>query len=1086
MSRYRRTRHVFGAVMALIVLAGSELHAQAGAVSGRVTDAGTRQPVAGAQISITGSQRGSVTGADGAYLIPGVPAGLREIRVQHISYGTVSQQVQVTADGTATANFELESAILNLGEIVVTGVAGQSTRATLPFSVERVTAAAMPVPAQNAAALLIGRVAGVQVTAPSGRPGATPDILLRGPTSINANGRSQSPLFIVDGVVLTGSVVDIDGLDVESIEIVKGAAAASLYGSRAANGVIQITTKRGRDVANDQVRYTVRTEYGRNELPGRFNITTKHHYETTADGRFVNAQGAACDFTQCPSLRWAGQRRVGDAPVNAWNTIQQEAWPGRTYDHIGRFFNGGDYVSTNVSAAGRSGATNYFVGYTRQDIEGVLTNSDGLLQHNFRLNVDQSVRSNVTLSASAAYTLSEQDARDGGSGSMLFALTRMPAGVDLLMEDPSSPGNVILKPDPSFDNMNPMNVVLNQRNDLHRSRYLGALNARWTPIQPLSFEGSVAFDRLDWDQHLLSPKGFRTLGQPGGTGGALQRIADVTEGMNASVTAQYRHSIGALQTVTSARYLIEREDYTRTNTSGSNFVADDVWTFTNIPNATISATSLTQNVRADGFFVSTNLIYDDRYILDLLVRQDGSSLFGPDSRRRWYQRGSAAWRIGEEPWFNVPSVDELKLRYSVGTAGNTPRWEAQYETYSVGAGSIAPVTLGNRNLRPEHATEHEAGIEAVIANRFSVDLTYARSRVEDQILNVPQLGIRGFERQWQNAGTLQSSTFEATLGAQLLRTENFTWNTRLMFDRTRQHISELNVPAYRDGVLGQNLGNVFYIREGEAIGSFYGFQFATGCDHLPQGVDCSQFEVNDDGYLVWVGAAGSSANGWQTYTDAGGNTRNWWGTESPIRIRGNAIMWGTPFQAEDFDPRTGQRGTFLPLGGTQPDFRVALANTVGWRNFTLFGSIESVQGFKVYNQPLQWATFQNYAGFVDQSGKPEADRKPVGYYQAVYGASGLQPSSAFVQDGSYTKLRELSLRFDAGEEILRRVPGFSAFGGFALTVTGRNLLTWTNYDGYDPDVGSSGGGTGSASIARIDGFSYPNFRTVTFGAEINF
>jgi hypothetical protein len=130
--------------------------------------------------------------------------------------------------------------------------------------------------------------------------------------------------------------------------------------------------------------------------------------------------------------------------------------------------------------------------------------------------------------------------------------------------------------------------------------------------------------------------------------------------------------------------------------------------------------------------------------------------------------------------------------------------------------------------------------------------------------------------------------------------------------------------------------------------------------------------------------------------------------------------------------------------------------------------------------------FQNYAGIMNEHGTPANAQKPVGYYDAIYGASGLQPSSAFVDDASFLKLRELSVRYRAGRDILDRIPGGGAMEAVTLSLVGRNLLTWSDYDGYDPDVGSTGGGTGSAALARVDGFSYPNFRTFTLGVELNF
>jgi hypothetical protein len=569
--------------------------------------------------------------------------------------------------------------------------------------------------------------------------------------------------------------------------------------------------------------------------------------------------------------------------------------------------------------------------------------------------------------------------------------------------------------------------------------------------------------------------------------GSVSHSHTRVEGINASVTGRLRRTFGDLATTSMVRYLIEREDDQSMSVNSSQFIAEGVYTIDNTPSDQRSGSSGTRRSARDGFFVSQELDFRDRYILSALVRQDGSSRFGEGERRQWYYRVAGRYRLAEEPWFNVPAIDELGLRYSIGTAGNQPSWSAQYETYSVSEGGITPGVLGNRNLKPEYATEQEMGIDVTFLSRFTADLTYARTDVKDQILNIPSLAYTGFSSQWLNAGRLESNTIEATMSAQFRPRNDLTWTTRVLFDRTRQEITELDRPAYQTGVAGQGLGNVFYVRAGEAIGTFYGFQFAENCGHLPQEVDCSDFQVNDDGYLVYVGQAGSWRNGWQTYTDEEGETRTWWGTTAPVEIRGQSIHWGTPFQAQGIDRATGEVTTFLPLGTTTPKYNLSWSNTFAWRGFQLYGLLQSVQGFKVYNQPLQWAVFQGYAGIMDESKNPDEDlKKPLGYYDRLYGASGLQPSSAFVDDAGYIKLQEVQLRYRASRNVLDRLPVARGFEAMTFSVTGNNLLTWTDYDGYDPDVGSTGGGTGSAALARVDGFSYPPYRTIKFGIELNF
>lgn len=1072
-----------GLALAWAALSPTGVEAQStGNVRGTVVQTPSGAPLAAVQISLVGTQRGTITDRNGVFQLTGVPTGEYEIRAISIGYTTVTQSITVTANEVTNAAFQLAQAVLDLEEIVVTGVAGETARGRLPFTVETLTPASLPVPGTDAGSILQGKIAGAIVTSPSGQPGSTPSIMLRGPTSIMADGRSQEPLYIVDGVIIAGGMQDIDAMDIETVEVVKGAAAASLYGSRAANGVIQITTARGRNVAENSVRYSLRTEYGQSTLPGRFNLTQAHQFAMDGN-QFIDQSGNRCDFILCtsaPSL--AGQRALPGDPAGEWNTVQREEWPGQTYDHVDRFFRGGQYLNGSLSVAGRSGGTNYLISYNRQDNEGILPYHDGNLRQTFRINLDQSVRNDLTVSASAMYSHS---VGSGNSGN-IFQLTRMPAGVDLTAPDPHHDGvELVIKPDPFNDNINPLYTMSTTQNTALRSRYLGSVNAHWTPARWLDVSANFSFDRLDQDDENLRPKGFRNISGVE-QGGTLSRNFDRSEGINGSVTAAVRRTFGELSTTTTLRYLAEEQNSWDNSASGSDFTADGVWRFDNIPSANRSASSSEQSTRAEGLFAGTMLDFKDRYILDAMIRQDGSSRFGPDERRHTYFRLGGAYIISDESWFNLPGFDHLKLAYAVGTAGNTPSFSAQYETYNVGSGSITPSTLGNRALKPEFVTEQEFTLESVLFDRLSLDVAYAKMRAENQIQLVPSLSYTGFSNQWRNAGTLESNTLELGLNMVVARSTDFSWTSRLLYDRTKQKVTELNVPAYQEGVAGQGLGTVFYVREGEELGTFYGFQFAEHCGHLPDGVDCSQFQVNDDGYLVWVGGAGSYQNGWDTYTDGEGQTRTWWGTTAPIDIRGASIRWGTPFQAQGIDRVTGEVTTFMPLGKAMPDHNISFANTVTWRGFTVYGLLQSMQGFSVYNQPLQWATFQSYSGIMDQRGVEEGLQKPVGYYSTLYNASGLVPSSAFVDDASFIKLREVSLRYRLGRDLLDKLGFLQRVENASLSVIGRNLFTWTDYDGYDPDVGSSGGGTGSASLARVDGFSYPNFRTFTFGVEINF
>jgi hypothetical protein len=186
------------------------------------------------------------------------------------------------------------------------------------------------------------------------------------------------------------------------------------------------------------------------------------------------------------------------------------------------------------------------------------------------------------------------------------------------------------------------------------------------------------------------------------------------------------------------------------------------------------------------------------------------------------------------------------------------------------------------------------------------------------------------------------------------------------------------------------------------------------------------------------------------------------------------------------DPQTGDTTNFLPIGKTTPDFHFGFSNSLRVGGLSVYGLLEWTQGISVYNVPQQWSIFKTYAGVMDQSGVPAADQKPVGYYNDLYGIVGLSPVNYFVQDGSFAKLREVSLTYRFSRERLASIAFLRPFDGLSISVIGRNLLTFSSYNGYDPETGSNGGDTGSAAIARVDGYQYPNFRTFSASIQVNF
>jgi TonB-linked SusC/RagA family outer membrane protein len=1091
----------FGLLSVVALILPMSLDAQQVVIEGTITDSETGNPLIGANVLIQGTTIGAATDEEGRYRIP-VPAARVTgdeaiIIARFIGYRAGTQSIMLSA-GIHTANFSLRPDFFGLDEIIVTGVLGATERTRLPFTVGRLNIEDLQVTSHISAANLIqGKIAGATVVQGSGRPGSPPSFLLRGPTAIDAGGRSQEPLYILDGAPMTASFVDINALDIESIEVVKGAAASSLYGARAANGVIQITTRRGHSQPDNTVRYTVKTDYGVSELAGTIDLTQRHEYRMNPDGtQFIGADGNPCDWLDCltgnrPQL--AGQYLDPNSsnPAfqarNEWTTVQENAWP-TTYDQVKTFFDPGTTVQNYISAEGRSGRTNFHTSLSHTKEEGVMTGLEGFQRFAFRLNVDQAVMPNLIASGSATVSRSTDDLFPESQGTPLFTLTRTPAGVDLmahyrwLLEQqeagvPMTTLHNYIRPDPHKENANPLYEVLTREYERIRSRMLGNFNLRYTPTDWMLIESSVSYDRFSQEDADYFPIGFITARAASTNTGHVWKYSNASEALNASLATTFTHQIGRVNNRIQARYLWWENQFRYHSGWGYDLGVSGVPSLHATGGTVHNVRSQQEQIKHSAYSFIYSVDFDGRYIGDFLVRRDGSSLFGSDERWQNYYRTAFAWRITEEPWFNIRGLDELKARYSFGTAGGLPSFVAQYETYSVLRGILSPVTLGNTNLKPEEAAESEVGLEVGFLDRFSLELVYADTEVKQQILQVPLLGYTGFVTQWQNAGTLRSNTWEATLSTQLMRTRDFNWTARLTFDRTRQMITELHVADYTYGVSGQELDVAFYARPGERLGTFYGFKWATDCSQLP-GLDAAaceaNFQINDDGYLVPVG----EGNTWRE-----GFSNQLWG--STVTVDGVTYTWGLPVHAFEPDRRTGELTNFLPLGNTTPDYRIAFSMNMNYKNLGVYFLLDAEQGFDILNQARQWATFEGYSGIMDQSGKPEERKKPMGYYARLY--NSLAPTNTqWVEDGSYIKLRELALTYRISRRQLASIGLGTTIQGITFRASGRNLITWTDYTGYDPEVGRSGGDVGSSAIARVDGYNYPNYRVYTFGFELNF
>jgi len=1141
--RIKRILSVAFGVLSSLVILTSAAWAQA-TISGRVLSEQGRA-LANTNVLIPELSISVATNTDGRYTIV-VPAARANgqsvtLRARHIGFTPNAKSI-LLVPGAQTADFSLREDINRLAEVVITGVTGATEQTKVPFSVSTVNAEDLAkVPASSPLTALAGKVPGANIISQSGRPGASPAVMLRAPTSISTNATGASPVYIIDGVTLSdqlantggGGLPSINVNDIESIEVVKGAAASSLYGARAARGVIAITTKRGKSMG-DGFRWGTRTEYGTSDIEHNVPIAQTHALRLDDSGtRFcINVSGFAQNSC-ARSIDYQSEiNRINSNPgVNALspstfpidpgstlsrttagdplrNMFQNELWPGMNYDAVEQFAQPKPFWQQNVDLRGRAGNTSYYASGNAFNQGGSIRFLDGFQRQSARLNVDHIIN-DWTFALSTYFARDKKDGFDQeDGGGAFFRLTRAPPIANLDARDPF--GRLHIRTNlqgGGSQNYNPLYYLENQRSTDKTSRFIGGASAQWRPLEWAQMDFNFAYDGANTAAQLFRDKGFRnTAGAEGVLNrGFLRKQTEEQQQYNTSTNLTLTKTLfGDLNARTTFRYLYEQSRYDYRRAQGGTLAAVGIPNLNN-PSLDFSLTSTLQETKSIGYFGGLGLDWKDRYIFDGLLRRDGSSLFGRANRWSTFGRAAVAWRLSEEPWWFIPKVNELKFRAALGTAGNRPPFFAQYETFSLTSGTIGgQATFGNRQLKPETVREIEIGIDAELFNRVGLGFTVSKTQAKDQILAVPVAAYFGPSLQYSNAGQLDGQTVELSLNVPIINRTDLSYSVRGTYDRSYATITKLNVPPFTFGSGAQGTDKLFLAKEGERYGTFYGRKYATKCSDLPGALASScgaglDFQRNSDGYIVWIGAGNSPADG---------ITKNLWQaklpTTSPYYTARNAgengkmhpsvdLNWGMPIVIRD----SVGIAQLLPMGNSLPKYRWGISQTFRFKSFSAYALLDAAIGRSVYNQGRGWAFLDFLSKDDDQRGKSVEDAKPLGYYYRAGQPDGggigglydiLGPNSRMVEDASYKKLREASVAYHFGA-----VPGVR--GDWTLSVVGRNLKTWTRYTGFDPEVGFGGvsgsGGSGSNSsgsavINAVDAFTFPNTRTWTFSLSTSF
>jgi TonB-linked SusC/RagA family outer membrane protein len=1017
-----------GFLVLLLVLITQITFAQDRTISGIVTDE-SGMPIPGVNVLVKGTKSGTQSDFDGKFKIT---ASQDQILV----FSFLGMKIQEVPATSTSLKIKLASDSVQLEGVVITGTAKGKSIKEMTYSIGQVNSAAIErVPASDALSTLQGKVAGLKINSTSGEPGSDVSVLLR---SANSLSTGQKPLIILDGVILEGGLADINTLDIDRVEVVKGAAGASLYGSRAASGVIQIFSKRGKGL-NGKSKITYRSEIGFNNITKKLDLATKHNFQLTPDGS---------DFL----FDSTGNRIVED------DAISNNPYPTnyKLYDYQKEIFRSGQFSTHHLAIEGGKENTNFLLSYDRQESKSVIVLTDSYVRNNFRVNIDHEVSDKFKIGSSMVYSNSERDPFiSGTTNSVLFNSYIMEPIFN--WNAPNTDGSPYLyNPSANFGGTerNPLYTLANNQRKELRNRFIGSYNASYdvTKWFKATTEYSIDYENSDFTDFL--DKGYLS-DHPNGNARLKGYLAKATFNGKAQnfrtegvFSKSYKNFNGNLK----VGFLDERYINSFSRTEGYGLAVSGIQTLDNLIGPAKQTTSRGEEIITNSYYGVLDADYMKKALVSFSFRKEGSSLFGINTRWNNYYRASGAYRLITNE-SNIEGVQEFKIRASVGTAGIRPLYGFRDETFTLTNGSATKSTLGNDNLKPAVAQEVELGFNANFLKRFDLEFNYVKTNTKDQILLVPLSGVTGYTGQWRNAGEIEAKSYEVSLGINVIKSNNWKWDMNILWDKSSQLVKSLNVPSYYTGP-GTQESTFFKIAEGENFGAMYGNTFMTSLSQLPAGTNLADYSINSRGYVV-DNASGSA----QVYKDSKGNSN-------------------------------------FKIGDVTPKFNMSFSSNLKYKNFDLYALVYWKKGGDIYNKAKQWLYRDNRSIDVQN------ENLPSNFYQSLYNIN--QASAAFVEDGSFVRLKEMSLYYTLTKE------NFGNMGRhineIKFGVVGRNLLTFTKYTGADPEIShtsengrtdltsrtSDGVGSnantpgGDPNVFKVDNFSYPTLKSFSFSIQLKF
>ena len=966
--------------------------AQYSRVTGTVTD-DKGAPLPGVSVVIKGTTKGVATDFDGKYTLTEVARGA-VLEFSSVGYKTLD--LKVTGE---QLNVKLSEVAQDLDEVVVVGY-GTQKRGDVTTAITSVKTQDLDQrPVISAAQAIQGRAAGIQVVQPNGAPGAGLAVRIRGNTSISA---SNDPLYVVDGI----PVQDISGIaptDIESMQVLKDASSAAIYGSRAANGVVLITTKHGK---RNEPKVSVNTYVGISQVAKRIeSLNTAQYKELMDETGAVTLPSGLTDKT----------------------------------DWFDETFRKSIIRNTQLSFSNATENTKYYISAGNSKDEGVIRSSF-FERYNVRLNLETKMRKWLTFETNLSYSDYSSNGIITGTGSnragVVLSVINTPKYAPIWSDKPGEEGWYYY----NFYGANlthPVeNISRNANNTSKSNRLVGSVSAIVTFFPSLKFKSTVGIDRLGRTQtHWTDPK-LTSYGR------SIFGTADDIRTNNTVMTYDNlltfdksfgKHNLSALAG-TSGTVSKWNESYLY----ASHFLTPDIKTLNAANKIEQGSGSRAAEWAIMSYLGRISYNYDSKYLLTANFRADGSSKLAPGKRWGYFPSVSVGWRLSQENFLKeVDWLSELKLRGGWGQTGNQAGisdygylqrfsitrqnwWEAGKGDAMV---TLRPNSFSNPNLTWETTTQSNIGLDlSLFKNRISLAVDAYLKKTTDLLMDVPLPATSPIPSIYRNEGEMTNKGIEFALDTRNL-TGDFTWNTNFNISFNRNELTKLTLQKvyYYASTSEATTEQVVRITEGQPLGKFWGF-LSEGVD--PQTGDIKYKDLNGDGKI-------SVSD--KTY-----------------------------------------------IGDPNPDFTFGLTNDFSYKNFTLSVFFQGSYGNDIYNA----SRIETEGMYKDQNQSTAVLnrwRKPgdiTDIPRAVRSTDNIKASSRWVEDGSYLRLKTLTLAYNLSNDELLRY-GIRKIQPY---FTAQNLWTLTNYKGFDPEVnqGLSGPTMG------IDWGTYPQTKTFIFGLNIDF